>query len=160
MIIVPKVKCPICEQVFDRDKEECVKIGNRYYHPECVTDNDIYIEKIFKLAKELWGDNLQFLKLKRQLDSYIKDGVTSQQIYESLVYFFVVKKNDPLARGQTFGIVPYVREEAHKYFLRQKYIVQAKQKITHQLQQQNYQPQTQVYVKKEKRQRKTFELEG
>ena len=30
------VKCPECEIRFDRDKEESQKIGNRWYHTECI----------------------------------------------------------------------------------------------------------------------------
>lgn len=157
---MPKVKCPTCNEVFDRDKVECIKIGNRYYHPKCVQDKDEYIVKIFDYAKKLWGEQLQFVKLKNQLNSYIKGGLTAQEIYESLVYFFDVKKNDANARGQTFGIVPYVVDEAKQYFKQQNRLETVKNKITEQLKNQNTQPRTQVYIKKEKRKRKTFELEG
>ena len=32
-------KCPVCEKLFDRDKEEFEYYKNRYYHLKCFNQN-------------------------------------------------------------------------------------------------------------------------
>lgn len=122
-----KVKCMYCEEYFDRDKEPAEKVtSRRYAHKVCYDKNykrdDQYAELIYYyLSKEVFiGMNLDscwYQTLNRQLTKYVTDDhYTYEGIYQALKYHYEVKKGDPQKSNGRIGIVPYVYEEAQKYY--------------------------------------------
>ena len=125
MIIIAKpVKCVYCNLSFDREKEECVKIKNRYAHSKCheiefqkataeqkeLRELEEYIMKIFK--EEFVNARIrQQIKRMREQYNYSYTG-----ILKSLEYFFKVKKNPIEKANGGIGIVPYVYKDAYNYY--------------------------------------------
>lgn len=121
-----KVKCSVCGETFDRDKEPWIKTSsNRYAHKEC---GKAFLEKKEKEEKEVLDKKKledyikQLYKLERitplirkQISDYIQEGMTYSGIMGSLYYFYGIKGNDP-ARAKGIGICAYCYDEAREYF--------------------------------------------
>ena len=117
------VKCLYCDRTFDADEEKFVKPNKtRYAHFDCYQvvkkeeeDREElreYIKKIFNL------ENLGPV-INKQIKSYTQDtayGYTTKGIYYALKYFYEIKGNDTSKANNKLGIVPYVYDEAQKYF--------------------------------------------
>jgi hypothetical protein len=98
------------------DKDISVRFKEKNYHTEClqlVKERDRlgeYICYLFKLKKP-GPRNYTLIK------KYIEDnGYTYKGIFYSLKYFYEIKKNDIRKSNESIGIVPYVYDEAQKYF--------------------------------------------
>ena len=119
-----KVKCLFCGEQFDRDSVEFVQIKNRYAHKDCfekaeanksqeekdLKELEEYIMKIFN-ESFINARIRQQIKRMREQYNYSYSG-----ILKSLIYFFEVRKN-PIERANGgIGIVPYVYEDARKYY--------------------------------------------
>ncbi len=136
------VKCPHCEQRFDREVvKNFVLYKNRYYHGDCYDRKMAEIkkeekekeekklkqankkekEKIDKVnlenfIKDLFGVPTLSYVMKAQIKRYVeKEGFTYSGIHGTLNYFFVLKGNST-KNAQGIGIVPYVYEDAKKYY--------------------------------------------
>ena len=74
-----------------------------------------------KLICELLGIDQVNRMIKTQITRFTtKDGYSYKDIGRSLFYFVNVKKQKPdVSRG--IGIVPFVKDDAHKYFEALKY---------------------------------------
>lgn len=112
-----KVKCPICGLYFDRDKEKNVQIKTRFYHINCLSEtsegNRMILEEYIKDILEI--DKISPL-IKKQIKKYTEeDGMTYLEIRDTLKYFFELK-NGNKTKAQGIGIVPYVYDEAKKYY--------------------------------------------
>lgn len=112
-----KVKCPICGLYFDRDKEKSVQIKTRFYHTSCLSEtsegNRMILEEYIKDILEI--DKISPL-IKKQIKKYTEeDGMTYLEIRDTLKYFFELK-NGNKTKAQGIGIVPYVYDEAKKYY--------------------------------------------
>ncbi len=112
-----KVKCPICGLYFDRDKEKSVQIKTRFYHTNCLSEtsegNRMILEEYIKDILEI--DKISPL-IKKQIKKYTEeDGMTYLEIRDTLKYFFELK-NGNKTKAQGIGIVPYVYDEAKKYY--------------------------------------------
>lgn len=112
-----KVKCPICSLYFDRDKEKNVQIKTRFYHINCLSEtsegNRMILEEYIKDILEI--DKISPL-IKKQIKKYTEeDGMTYLEIRDTLKYFFELK-NGNKTKAQGIGIVPYVYDEAKKYY--------------------------------------------
>ena len=117
------VKCPYCEQMFDRNSEDFIKVGRRYAHKKCqekyeesATEEEKEYKKLYYFTKELFGNQFNYVLVKQQVDKYIQQGYTSKGIRLSLDWFFNIQHN-PIANSKGVGIVPYVYKEAMEYFL-------------------------------------------
>lgn len=108
------VKCAHCG--CNMDKDSSIRYKDKNYHPECcrevkekekVTD---YICSLFNLKKP--GPR-NYTLLKRYIE---QEGYTYKGIFYSLKYFYEVQKHDTKKSNESIGIVPYVYEEAQKYF--------------------------------------------
>lgn len=123
-----RVKCPICGQTFNRDKEPNVYYKKRYYHPQCYNTiekdekdrNDLinYICKIYNYKGPGPVINKQIKTFHDEL------GYTYSGILKCLVYFYEVKKNDP-KKATGIGIVPYIWKDAENYYYN-LYLIQKK----------------------------------
>ena len=120
-----KVKCFFCGKYFDADTEPFEKPrANRYAHRSCYESNfskdDEYVNEIYRLMKQVFGDKYDYLATERQRKTYLKDGLTNEDIYNALNYFYIVKGKTSQGSGGRIGIVPFVVEEARQYFNAQK----------------------------------------
>lgn len=112
------VKCPICDQKFDRLTTDFEYIGGRYYHVSCCSEDFLYREKIHIFLRELWGASIYSrVKINNQINAMVKKhGYTIKQIYQDLFYFYEVKKNDSTKYQNTIQIVPYIHKEGQQHF--------------------------------------------
>ena len=119
-----KVKCPGCGVYFYRDEEENVLIKNRYWHKICYQQFQVKNEKSAQAIIEL--DNyicklfdLDYVnaRIKKQIKEYVENYHYSYSgILKTLQYFFEIKKNPIEKANGGIGIVPYVYDDAKKYF--------------------------------------------
>ena len=125
------VKCVICNERFDADKYKAILVKpRRYAHASCVgklspeeteEEKDYkaleqYVKQLFELERMDGKITLQIKKLMQDHPEYTYSGIRS-----SLYYFYEVKKN-PLKKeqyGNSINIVPWVYEDAKRYFYEQ-----------------------------------------
>ena len=113
-----EVKCVYCNQPFDRDKVEYVPVKNRYAHKECFDkqkDSEKYIQLIHQKMKDVCGKSYIKTKVDKQIKSYVANGISEREIYNTLIYWYDVKKSDPAEARGGIGIVPYIHEDASDY---------------------------------------------
>ena len=121
------VKCFFCGKQFDRDKVEWIQVNSRRYaHKKCETtqiekaDKELedkialvaYLQKVFNVDGRL--NPVLNAQLKKFIEQY---NYTYAGILKALKYFYEVK--DQSASAQKFtgiGIVPYVYDDAQKYY--------------------------------------------
>ena len=124
--IAHKVKCYYCGQTFDRDKVPHVQVTTkRYAHTACAMTDDQkkkqeeadkialneYIMKLF---------NIPYVdaRIQKQIKQYVEEyKYTYSGIKKTLTYFFEVKGNSIEKANGGIGIVPYVYQQAHNYYL-------------------------------------------
>lgn len=122
------VKCPYCEEKFDRDKVEFTQYKKRYYHQEC------YEKTLEEEARKKYGemDDGQKLSLyicnlygysklparvKIQINQMKKEhGYTDSGILKTLQYFFDFKGGSVSRGNGGVGIVPYIYEDAKEFY--------------------------------------------
>lgn len=118
------VKCLYCGEQFDRLSEPCVKIGRRYAHQYCYdgqSKEDLQLQQdkhdFFEYIKELYGDDYNYVSISKQAESYIKQyGFTYSGMLKSLRWFYDIKHNDKESSNGRIGIIPYIYEDAKKYY--------------------------------------------
>lgn len=118
-----RVKCYYCGQMFDRDKEECVKIENtnRYAHKQC-SINSVPVERREQLeleeyVKKLFKMDYVHPNIQKQITEYVGHlGFSYSGIYRTLFYYFEILNNRPTLSNPTIGIVPYVYPQAREYY--------------------------------------------
>ena len=122
------VTCPYCKIKFNREKEECVQISERRYaHQDCVLKQQKEslkqqedLQKLCDYIQTLFNFEEMPQKVLRQIEGYKKSYSYSYSgILKSLVYFYDIKKNDMSKSNGGIGIVPYIYEEAYRYFFEQ-----------------------------------------
>lgn len=151
------VKCAYCGGQFDRD------LGQRYkdknYHKNCykeVKEKDElteYICKIFHLKKP--GPR-NYSLIKR----YSTQGLTYTGMLNALKYFYEVQNHSTEKAKESIGIIPYVYEEANKYY---NDINNRKEKIKEVVEQKEQEKKVTVKVrldKKSNRNKTLIDLEG
>lgn len=129
------VKCLECNERFDRDKIESVKVGGRYLHKECEksflekkkkeeekqkkvakkkkTENDERIE-LMEYVMKLQGVDKPHGMLLKQMKEYREMGYTYRGMLSTLKYFHETLNNPVVGDG--IGIVPFVYEQAIEYW--------------------------------------------
>jgi len=119
------VKCAVCGQHFDRDKEPFVQIANRRYaHKKCADKSEEEKTKeqqdkktLEEYIKYLFNTNTVNAKIQKQIQTYMRDyKYTYSGIYKTLKYFFEVKKNPIEKANDGIGIVPYTYDAAYNYY--------------------------------------------
>ena len=153
------VKCPKCGQSFDKEKVECLHLGTRYYHLSCCSEDFIYAEKIFEYTKSLWGA-VSKPKITKQIEAFKKEhGYTVKQIYDDLVYFFDIKKGNTTSYQNTIGIVPFIHNEAQRYYLMIKIKENQKENTAQLLEVNTSEVNTVYYNKQPQKKRLQFQIE-
>lgn len=114
--------CIYCKKLIDLKKDKYVKIQeDKYAHLTCVqedakvekTDEQLLHQYIIRLF------NLDYLtpRIRKQIEIYIKENkFTYHGILCTLKYFYEVKRNSPSDANESIGIVPYVYDDARKYY--------------------------------------------
>lgn len=119
------VKCPICNEVFDANKEPYVMVSTRRYaHESCFLTSQEKEDKLKRdkqtledYIKELFGYTNIPEKVNRQIKKYIKENNYSYSgIYKTLKYWFEVKKGDIEKANGGIGIVPFTYDDAYRYW--------------------------------------------
>ena len=120
------VTCSICKKRFDRDKYPAVLTSSRRYaHALCAgvlsekekkkeeerIALETYIIKLFNLEHM---DGKITLQIKRYLQEHPE--YTYSGIRRSLEYFYEIKKNPIDKANGGIGIVPWIYEEAKRYY--------------------------------------------
>lgn len=114
-----QVKCPVCQNYFDRSVEEYVHFKNRYYHKKCfeqVDKDDVAKQKIYELMREVLGIQYSQPRISQQINQFVKKGLSVNTIYKTLLYWYKVKESSAAKANGGIGIVPYVCEEALNYY--------------------------------------------
>jgi hypothetical protein len=97
------------------EKEKAVRIDEKNFHPNCAKN---YIDR-----KELFKTVCRIFKLKAPgprnmtyIKKYFNDGMTYKGMNNALIYFYEIKKGNKTKANESIGIMPYIYEEAQKYF--------------------------------------------
>lgn len=122
-----KVKCYYCSKMFDRDKEPFVPIEGkrRYAHLLCYNramsvekENEENKQQLENYIKELFNYTSLPESVNRQIREYlIEKNYTYKGMLKSLKYFYEIKNGDKEKAYGRIGIIPYVYEDAHNYYL-------------------------------------------
>lgn len=115
-----RVKCLYCNKLFYKSQEPYEQVGTRYAHKNCYdkyheTDDD-YKDKIYELVKQIFGPNYQYFAIESYRAKLLRDGISNQEIYQALYYFYIVQKHSIEKAHGNIGIVPYVVDDANAYF--------------------------------------------
>ena len=119
-----KVKCPACQVFFYRDEEQNVFVKNRYWHVKCYEEykekQDQSLKSIEELEKyicDLFGIDYVNARIKKQIKDMVEQyHFTYSGIHGTLRYWYEVKQNSIDKANGGIGIVPYVYEDASKYY--------------------------------------------
>ena len=118
-----QVKCYYCGQSFYKSKEEYEKpVTNRYAHKICCN--------IHKKIEEELGATYRKSKVTAQIKDFIQRGITPEEILLTLEYWYDVDGGDPTEAAGGIGIVPFVKDEAIKYFNKKEQIANNDFKIS------------------------------
>lgn len=123
------VICSICKERFDRDKYPAVLVSSRRYaHATCagtLSQEDAQKEKDRKALEDyiIKLFNLEHMdgRITLQIQKYMQDHpeYTYSGIKRTLEYFYEIKKNSLEKANGGIGIVPWVYEEARRYYYNQ-----------------------------------------
>lgn len=120
------VKCKVCGERFDRDKEAAVDVGGRRYaHAKCADgyapSQEVQdLDNLHKYLKTLFKSEYNYIVLQKQIENYIKNNKYSVTgIHKTLVYWYEVQGNSTEKSNGRLGIVPYVYQDAYQYYLNQ-----------------------------------------
>ena len=114
-----KVKCPICESL--NHKEETIYHQKRYYCKICyenkTKESDDY-KNLVKYLCDLYEIDVptgfMFTQLKNFKEQY---NYTYKGMELTLDYFYKIKTNNKPEVEKGLGIIPYIYEEAKKFFI-------------------------------------------
>lgn len=147
------VKCRYCGQTFKKEEVDWIMPSkNFYYHTNCwlqkeKTKKQVGVQTVatdeqwYKYTKDFLKKDLKIYcnwpKITTQRSSLKKKGFTDKGIYLSLCYYYNVMKGDPEKAEGGIGIVPYIYEEAEKYwreqYKKQKTILESLEKQKEQM---------------------------
>lgn len=113
--------CYYCGDKFDANAEPFIQVtSRRYAHKRCaelVAQDLLVKEDLLNYINLLFGYEKTPQVIFVQLDKFIKENhYTYDGILKSLIYFFEIKKGDKEKAQGRIGIVPFVYNEAKKYY--------------------------------------------
>lgn len=120
-----KVKCPGCGEYFDKDQFPHEHIKNRYWHKDCylkTTQNAIKDNNDRLLLEKYICELFSVDFIPPRIAKQIKDFTTNYHhthsgILGTLKFWYEIKKNSIEKANTGIGIVPFVYEDAKKYYL-------------------------------------------
>lgn len=116
------VICHYCKKPLNRKDEDCVALGNgKYAHQACVEIEDTRelteAEKLDRYIMKLFNIDYVHQRIRRQINDYIKQyNYSYSGIRKSLTYFYEVKGNPIDKANGGIGIVPYIYQDAYRYY--------------------------------------------
>lgn len=118
------VKCYFCGEQFDANTEPYVKVnGRRYAHKYCSEHKEKVISQeeldklaLFEYIKEIYGKDYNYVMINKQIEKFHQEGYSYNGMKLSLKWFYEVKGNSPKDSNGGVGIIPYVFEDAKKYY--------------------------------------------
>lgn len=119
------VKCFYCGKSFDANEEPFVKPrANRYAHQSCAdvaeknkTQEEKDKEMLEKYIKDLFGINCISVKISKQIKDFHENKKYSYSgMYKSLKYFYEIKGGSIERANGGIGIIPWIWDEAFRYF--------------------------------------------
>lgn len=116
------VICLYCKKPLNRKDEDCVALGNgKYAHQHCVEIEDTRElteqEKLDRYIMKLFKTDYVHQRVRRQINDFIKEyNYSYSGIRKSLVYFYEVKGNPIDKANGGIGIVPYIYQDAYRYY--------------------------------------------
>jgi hypothetical protein len=139
-----QVICVKCNQKFDRDSIQAVRVGaRRYAHASCDPDNKDLVPLVIKPDKDpdmtklkdyinkKYGERARWVLINKQIKDYTKEkGYSLSGILKSLIYFYEVKGNSVDGSNGGIGIVDYCYQDAYQYYLNLFLAQQANQNVT------------------------------
>lgn len=117
---IKQVKCPMCNKL--NDKEDTVKLNNRYYCPDCAEERkkEIQINSdgwdgLYEYLKELYGkvDGKMIsliAKYRKEPYNYTNEGM------RLTLYYYHVLLDNPIT-DETTGLIPYYYEKAKQEYI-------------------------------------------
>lgn len=130
-------KCCVCGLEINRSKVKCYKGISKYFHIECLdgfkqahprakyeivgirdTSDEEAISQIYDyLTKEVGMKINDYGDLVKQCKDFkSKYKISCKDTYMTLKWYYGVKKNSIAKSNNRIGIVPYVYEDAKKYY--------------------------------------------
>ena len=111
---------------FKRSEEKFIYHKNRYYHAVCFGEKakiDKTKDKLLAYIERLLHKKIDY-KINNQLKNYVQKGMSHEDIYNALYYFYEIKNNSIAKANGGIGIVPYVIDESREFFKNQKEKIQ------------------------------------
>lgn len=119
-----KVKCPECGTF--NDKENAVCHNSRYYCKVCyenkIRESQDYKELIAYICELYQIDAPTGFMLKQIKDFKEQFNYTYRGIKSTLRYFYEISEGNDVGNSMGIGIVPFVYEEAKKFYIDKKAI--------------------------------------
>ena len=121
------VKCAVCGESFDLNKEQGVRHGTRRYaHLRCFKDGELVPMEVSKEDPELTalkdyinnllGKNANWAMITKQIKNYKEEKEYSYSgMLKTLQYFYEIKRNKLDPSTNTIGIIPFCYQEALNY---------------------------------------------
>lgn len=117
-----KVKCPICQESFDRASVAFIQIGRRYAHKECYDKKQAELSEeersrleLEQYIKQLFDKDID-IRIRKQIKDFKEQGYTYSGMLKTLIYFYEVKGNSIERSNGGIGIIPYVFQQARLYY--------------------------------------------
>ena len=119
------VKCYYCGEKFDANEEEYIMAtSRRYAHKKCSENKEQTLtqEQLDKIALEEYIQklfNIDYVEpqIQLQIKRFVeKNNFTYSGIHKALIYFYEVKGNPVEKAGKSLGIVPWVYQDAYRYY--------------------------------------------
>ena len=130
------VTCIYCKQTFNKSQTPFKLFSNgKYAHQTCVELEEkrelTEQEKLEKYIMQLFGTDYVYARIQKQIKDYVTNhGFTYSGIRKALIYYYEIKGNyfDEHKTNGGIGIVPYVYQQAYRYYYS---IWEAQQKQEH-----------------------------
>jgi hypothetical protein len=116
------VICAYCKKELSKKSQDCVMVSNnKYVHKKCQeleehrekTDK----EKLEDYIKQLFDMDYVSPRVKTQITKFIEEyNFTYSGIQKALYYFYEIKGGDLSKSNGKISIVPYVYQDAYRYF--------------------------------------------
>lgn len=119
-----EVKCQYCGEYDSKDNMTYIETGKtkkqkKYYHEECLEVKERNTEEYKNLIEyicELFNIESPNGMIVKQVKEYHTDYKYRYYAIQLALQYFFVEKDNPIPDHKTIGIVPYVMDEAKKYY--------------------------------------------
>lgn len=119
------VTCVYCGERFNRDKEPTTQVSaRRYAHKKCAENHEANksqeekdLEALEKYIMHLFDESYVNARVRKQLKEYKEQyHFTYSGILKTLIYWYEIKGNSTEKANGGIGIIPYVYNDALKYY--------------------------------------------